>query len=261
MNIQKVSSPVWRLLTSASRSRRKLLIMGLSGALIGLAASLPAQVISDNFDDGNDLGWTAYEGNPTTRETQFPGGAYRIINHASRDESGVFTRGGSVRNDALNYIDQFFVATDVTSWDDTAMVGLAGTMVLAKLTPGQIAPGSTTGYLVGYLSGGPLAPMGLMGFIEFQSELNATYPDETTGGFSLTPKLDSSKGYRIVFKSGLSDNGSLLIGELYDRFDLLEPIARSVGRDDANAGVHATGSVIGIGNLNVGATDTVDWTG
>src|SRR5205085_10059530 len=115
----------------------------------------------------------------------------RIIMHAPKDETGLFARGGSIRNDAT-YTSSFFIAADVTSWDDKAMIGLAGTIMLAKAqTPGPL---TTFGYLTGYLSGGPRAPQGLMGFIEFQSETQVTYPDQYTGGDVLTTKLDASKG-------------------------------------------------------------------
>ena len=52
-------------------------------------------------------------------------------------------------------------------------------------------------------------------------------PPERNPNAALTPKLDPAKGYRYVFKSGPGDLGGLLIGELYDRYDLLEPIARA----------------------------------
>jgi len=236
---------------------RSFIVMVLSLVFIGLTENVRAQIaVSDDFNDGNDVGWTPYEGSPGTRETQFPGGAYRLINHSPKDESGIFTRGASIRNDA-SYQDQFFIGVDVTTWDDN-MIGLAGSFLLAKAqTPGSL---TTFGYLVGYFAGGPLAPQGLMGFIEFQSELTSTYPDLNTGGAALTTKLDPSKGYRFVFKSAPGDLGGLLIGEMYDRFDLLEPISRGVARDDVTFSVHPNG-VSGIGNLHVGEKDTVDWTG
>ena len=244
---------------------RQILGSALAIALIALAGPLRGQVVSDNFDSGGPdtaSGWTPYEGSPGTREVRYehdPAGGYhyRLINHAPKDESGIFSRGGSIRNDAT-YTSSFFLAADVNAWDDKAMIGLAGTFLMAKAqTPGSL---TTFGYLTAYLSGGPRAPQGLLGFIEFQSELQATYPDEYTGGFVLTTKLDSSKGYRYVFKSGPGTLGGLLIAEMYDLNDLLEPIARGVARDDLNNASHPQGAS-GIGNLNVGARDTVDWTG
>src|SRR5437879_2347330 len=238
--------------------------LGLSLVLLGLTSTLQAQIVSDNFNSGKDLGWTPYEGSPGTREVQFTTNAdgniqYRLVNHGSKDESGQFTRGASIRNDAL-YSDSFFLATDVATWDDN-MIGFAGPFIMARLTPGQIAPGSTTGYLVTHFTGGPNGVQSLIGFIEFQSEaLHVTSPDQYTGGVVLTPKLDPAKGFRFVFKSGPGDLGGLLIGELYDRYDLLEPIARGVGRDDANSTFHPSGAS-GIGNFHVGEQDTADWTG
>jgi hypothetical protein len=237
--------------------------MALSLAFFGLSGTLWAQVVSDNFNSGKDLGWTPYEGSPGTREVQFTTNSdgniqYRIINHGSKDASGLFTRGASIRNDA-NYSSSFFVASEVDTWDDN-MIGFAGPFIMAKLTPGQIAPGSTTGYLTTHFPGGPNGVQGLMGFIEFQTEVNITAPDLNSGGAVLTPKLDPTKGYRFVFKSGPGDLGGLLIAEMYDRYDLLEPFARAVARDDVNNGVHPSG-VSGIGNFHVGEKDTADWTG
>src|SRR6266404_953943 len=253
-----------RSLSSQSFSdHHAIFAMALSLALLGLTSTLRAQTISDNFNSGKDIGWTPYEGSPGTRETQFTTNAdgniqYRLINHGSKDESGLFTRGASIRNDAL-YSDSFFLATDVATWDDN-MIGFAGPFIMARLTPGQIAPGSTTGYLVTHFTGGPNGVQGLIGFIEFQSEaLHVTSPDEFSGGTVLTTKLDPAKGFRFVFKSGPGDLGGLLIGEMYDRYDLLEPIARGVARDDANFSVHPNGAS-GIGNFHVGESDTADWT-
>src|SRR5207249_6211765 len=136
----------------------------------------------------------------------------------------------------------------------------AGPFVMSRLTPGQIAPGSTDGYLTTYFPGGANAVQGLMGFIEFRTEVVITSPDLYSGGAALTPKLDPAKGFRYVFKSGPGDLGGLLIGELYDRYDLLEPIARGVGRDDVNNSSHPSGAS-GIGNFHIGEQDTADWTG
>ena len=227
--------------------------------ILGLTAGVQAQLtISDDFDDGNDLGWTAYEGGPGTREVRFHDGQYQIINHGSFDESGIFTRGASIRNDAT-YSGEFFVATDVVGWAPKETIGFAGPFILARVTtPGSL---TTFGYLTTVLPGGPLSPQSLMGFVEFQSELQATGPDQYTGGTVLTAALDPAKGYRYVFHSGLpADLGGLLIAELYDLTDLLEPVARGVARDDLNNASHTSG-VSGIGNFQVGEQDTADWTG
>src|SRR5882724_1147029 len=112
---QMKTSPhaVPRSISSPSFSdHNAIFAMALSLALLGLTSTLRAQTISDNFNSGKDIGWTAYEGSPGTRETRFPTNAagdvqYQLINHASKDESGIFTRGASIRNDAL-YSDSFF---------------------------------------------------------------------------------------------------------------------------------------------------------
>src|SRR5207249_53644 len=50
---------------------RGMFVLGLSLALLGLTSTVQAQVISDNFNSGKDIGWTPYEGSPGTREIQF----------------------------------------------------------------------------------------------------------------------------------------------------------------------------------------------
>src|SRR3989442_6035346 len=91
-----------------------ILALGLSLALLGLTSSARAASppVSDNFDDATDAGtngvWTAYEGSTGTREVQFPpdgsgGFAYRIINHAPKNQRGIFTPGASIPNDANHH--------------------------------------------------------------------------------------------------------------------------------------------------------------
>ncbi|MBI3849469.1 MAG: hypothetical protein HY298_04140 [Verrucomicrobia bacterium] len=224
-------------------------------AVLSVITTAQAQLtVSDDFNDGNDVGWTPYEGSPGTRQVSFPpdpqgGFFYRILDNQSTNSLGLFSRGASIRNDAT-YTD-FFVASDVITWDDTAQ--MAPFIIARTATPG---PGTTSGYITVFASGGPTAVQGLLLPVEFTGEVVATTPDISTGGAALTPKLDGTKGYRLVFKSA---PGDLLIQEMYERTDLLEPFARAVLRDDVNGTQHPSG-VSGIGNLNLEWTANADST-
>ena len=221
--------------------------------------------ISDDFNDGNDIGWTSYEGSPGTREVQFPTdpetglpGMYRVIQHGAQDMNGVFTRGGSYRADSTYVLDDFYHAMDLRNFNDAGMIGVSGTFIGGKLA--SVGPLQTTGYIFGFLGGGQNSPMGLVGFIEFQQEVvSVTTPDINTGGAALTGKLAPTGGYRIVFKGG---PGGRLIGEMYDRTDLLEPFARAVARDDVNGAVHQNGfgAIVNIQVENVDVWGTADST-
>src|SRR5437867_10071288 len=85
----------------------------------GLACALQAQ--SDNFDDGNDQGWTHYDpikvavGSDRGTWT-FPSGAYRIQSLASPAPSTLGPgRIASLRTD-VTYSD-FYLAADIVGWD------------------------------------------------------------------------------------------------------------------------------------------------
>jgi len=224
---------------------------------LGLSDSLKAQVVSDNFDDGNDAGWAPYEGAPGTREISFPsdpqgGFFYRILNKSGTDANGLFTRGGSYRADVNHVGDDWFSAVDIVNWNDAGMVDVAFNSIAAKLA--AVGPAQTTGYVFGYLSGGPNSPMGLLGIIEFQQEAqNTSTPDLYTGGAALTGKLSPTGGIRLVFRGGA---GGLLIGDLYDRTDLLEPLAHIEARDDLQGSVHPNGFV---GIVGVNAAEVEVW--
>ncbi len=214
--------------------------------------------IQDDFNDGNDVGWTAYEGSPGTRQVLFPGGAYRVIQHGAQDMNGVFTRGGSYRADSSYALDDFFHAMDLVNFNDVGMISTSGTFIGGKLA--AVGPLQTTGYIFGFLGGGQNSPMGLVGFIEFQQEVvSVTFPDLVTGGGAVTPKLAPTGGYRMVFKGG---PGGRLIGEMYHRTDLLEPFARVVARDDLNGTAHQNGfgAIVNIMVENVDVWGTADST-
>src|SRR6185503_3825494 len=123
----------------------------LAASLMILPSGLKAQ--SDDFNDGNDTGWTRYDplgglGAGAQATYTFPNRGYRI--QATRFPAFPAAvgpaRAGSVRED-VSYTD-FYVAVDVVDWDNSVRQAFG---ILARVnTPGL---GQTTGYAFTYERG------------------------------------------------------------------------------------------------------------
>jgi hypothetical protein len=225
-------------------------------ALASVSTALRAQVISitDDFNDGNDVGWVHYAPIATppfnaAASWTFPsdgsgGFGYRIYGGPPQDTTGGPTRVGAFRNDAA-YSD-FFQAIDVLTFDDVQES--AGFLAGRITTPGFL---TTRGYLVGYIHQAVNAGQGAFATVGFDSELTIFYPDYYTGGVAPMPNLDPSRRYRMTF----SGEGPLLKGAIYDRTDLLEPVVRIASFDQ----MFSSGN-LGIGVLNLNDTRSADFT-
>jgi len=182
----------------------------LAASLMISASSLgtAAVTIIDDFDDGNDIGWT--------RESSlaafgaggvfsFPGGnSYQVFAPASPAPGQVGpARVGSVRYDQ-SYT-SFFVQADVLDWDagnpDMAM-GLIG-------RANSFGLGTTTGYFLA------LSANGIFNI----NRTTAEAPTTLAGGATVT--LDVNASYRMTF----SGDGSTLTAQLFNLSDLVNPIA------------------------------------
>ncbi len=151
---------------------------------------------SDDFNDGNDVGWTHYAplvpyGVPATYS--FPNGAYRIQSAASPDIGALGTaRVGSVRTD-VSYSD-FYVSIDVLGW------GRGTEPRMGLLARGSdLGLGTTDGYFLYFGVGGQLE------LARVRNE-NLFFLDNTP--FLVGPDFD----YRLVF----AGYGSTLRGEVFD---------------------------------------------
>jgi hypothetical protein len=167
-----------------------------------------AVTITDDFNDGNDVGWT--------RESSlaafgaggvftFPGGnTYQVFAPASPAPGQVGpARVGSVRYDQS--YSSFFVQADVLDWDagnvDMAM-GLIG-------RANNFGLGTTTGYFLA------LSANGVFNI----NRTTAEAPSSLAGGTTVT--LDVNAAYRMTFRG----EGSLLTAQLFNLTDPITPIA------------------------------------
>lgn len=187
----------------------------LAASLMIAASSLgtAAVTITDDFNDGNDTGWT--------RESSlaafgaggvftFPGGnTYQVFAPASPAPALGPARVGTVRYDQ-SYT-SFFVQADVLDWDagnaDMAM-GLIG-------RGDNFGLGTTTGYFLALSANG-----------DFNiNRTTAEAPSTLAGGTTVT--LDVNAAYRMTF----SGEGSILTAQLFNLTDLVTPIATVTSAD------------------------------
>jgi len=183
-------------------------------SLMALAGGLKAQ--SDNFDDGNDAGWTHYDpvgdalGSP--RGTwSFTNGAYRIQSIGAPPGALGQARVASVRNDVA--YTNFYVAVDVVAWNDTLRQSFG---LLSRL--GNIALGHTVGYAFTYQA------------ISHNIQINRI-TNELPAAISpaVTVALDTNKMYRMVF-DGI---GPSLRGRVYELPDVITPIISVTATNDS----------------------------
>lgn len=198
-------------------------------------SALPAQ--TDNFDDGNDAGWTRFTPLAPLGGTSitFPNGGYRLACQPSPDPGATGpARVSSLRPEAV-YTD-FVACVDFSGWDvshDTSM-GL-----LARLQPNP-APGDLNGYALTY--------QGNDRDLEINRVVNEAGVRISTIRTNIT--LDPDKSYRMVF-FGIE---TYLEGRIYDRDHPLIPLATIT----ANDSVYSSGSsgilVFSEKNTAIGAT-------
>ena len=180
-----------------------------------MLASLPATVLAetDNFNDGDDVGWTRYNplgsfGVPAV--FSFPAGGYRIQTTAPSPNPQALgpARAGSYRT--TSYTD-FYISVDIVNWNDS-LPQASG--ILARIgTPGL---GTTTGYAFTWARG-TSATAGDMDI----SRITAEAATGASGQQSANDKHHFVPGrtYRLVFIG----KGSLLEGRLYELPDLTTP--------------------------------------
>lgn len=179
-----------------------------------------AVTISDDFNDGNDTGWTRYQPlQPFDAggTYSFPGGnSYSIAAPVSPNPGGVGpARAGSFRNDGT-YTD-FNMRVDILDWDTAQPDMIIG--LLGRTT--NIGLGTTNGYAVLLDVGGTFGIQVIAG--EQGTTVVGTSP------VALSPIVD----YRIVFNG----SGQSFSAELYDLTNLGAPLVTVSGTD----GTYASG--------------------
>ncbi len=190
-------------------------------ALWAQPSAIKAQ--TDNFDDGNDAGWTHYDplgglGLGAQASFHVVSNAYRIQaskNPALPAQVSV-ARAGALRPD-VNYTN-FYIAVDLVNWDDTVRQAFG---ILGRVgTPGL---GTTTGYAFTYERGsGVTATSGDLDI----SRLDGEAPHGVQTGPSAI-HLDATKQYRFVF-IGVGPN---LEGRVYELPNTNSPLITIAGSD------------------------------
>lgn len=192
------------------------LVAGL--LLAGTACDGQAQSIADDFNDGNDTGWSHYDtigthpAFPDQGTWAFPNGGYRMQTGASPAPSVVGpARIGSLRSQVYS---DFYIAVDVVNWDDTIDQSFGP---FARLT--DIGLGTTKGYVMTYQVGSKDID------ITRVTGEAAERSVRQNGDGNIT--LDPGKSYRLVFIG----KGALLIARVYDLSDLVNPLVEISGTD------------------------------
>jgi hypothetical protein len=192
-------------------------------ALLVLAA-IPGLVngqISDDFNDGNDNGWTRYD--PIGSHPQLPdiatftmeNGGYRIQTAPSPLPGTVGPgRAGSLRND-VTYTD-FYMSVDIINWDTNLNQAFG---LLARCT--QIGLGATDGYSFTWDRGGRDIDISV-----FTNEVPTGAPGQAGQDRA---DLVQGKSYRMTF----SGKGTILSGEIYELPNLDTPLASLTANSDA----------------------------
>jgi hypothetical protein len=228
------SAPATRL----GRQTTVTLVACLS--MLALPGSIQAQ--PDDFNDGNDDGWSPYAplaalGIPTVIAVE--NNRYRIQTTAPTGSESNPGRAGSLRMD-VSYSD-FYVAADVVGWLDTTRqaFGLLGRIN----TPGL---GQTAGYAFTYERGSGVTPTS--GDMDI-SRLDGEAPTSIHTGASAI-HLDPAKTYRFVFIG----KGPYLEGRVYELPNTRTPLI-TISASDGQYAAGACGLVVYDNSGGNGVTD------
>ena len=164
--------------------------------------------ITDDFNDGNDDGWTRYDPLAPLHDPPQPAlyelvdGTYRISVPASPFPPGAGpARAGSFHDDAT--FTDFVASVDIVDWDPALDMAFG---ILARVeTPGL---GTTNGYALSYSTDGDLDISLVVG--EAPDDLDPRAP----------VLLEEGRDYRLVFEG----RGPVLTGKIYDLADLTTPV-------------------------------------
>src|SRR2546426_7047920 len=194
-------------------------VIGLCVAAMILWQLPAAKGQSDDFNDGDDLGWTHYDpisavAGPRATFT-VTNGAYRIRTIASPNTAYGPARAGAVRSDVV-YSD-FFVSVDLVDWDETVNQAFG---ILARLK--EVGFGSTDGYVMTFDFGGSDID------ITWFTDENPNSPNG--GGIGTGPdKVTMVKGR--VYRFQFIGKGTTLAARVYQLPDVIHPVAPIAGTD------------------------------
>ena len=196
----------------------KSLALAAGCLLAGSVSNALAQVLSDDFNDGNDAGWTRYDtigshpAFPDQGTWTFPSGGYRLQAAASPAPSAVGpARIGSLRPEVYS---DFYVAVDVVNWDESLDQSFGP---FARLS--TVGLGTTKGYVMTYQVRGKDIDISRV------TDEAAERSVRQNGNGDVTLVL--GKSYRFVFIG----KGALLIARVYELPDTATPIVEISGTD------------------------------
>jgi hypothetical protein len=218
----------------------RLLTIAAICSLIAWLGPEPARADVDDFNDGNDDGWTHY--NPlNTGSWSFPNGsAYRLQSAVSPSPSTLGpARVGSFRT--VETYSAFYVAVDIVGWDNSLdqIFGL----ITRVTTPGL---GTTKGYTFTYATHtGRGAPQ--LEILSIAGERGTDIASPSNFTFQV------GSVYRLVFTGALNQ----LRGEVYLLPDLITPVVVMT----ANNSLYTSGQVgVFTYDNSSGGNHTVDTT-
>lgn len=246
------------------KSFRLTPFVSLAAVCLAFSWQLNLNAQSDNFDDGDDVGWirdntiAPYGGVNTYSFPSGPfGNGYRIQCTSSAPLLGACGSCGTARAFVYRTNDytDFYVAVDLVAWNnglDQALVLLArGTGLTNQLSPcplgGTCPPGfgTASGYVCNWDVNQDGVTAGDFRGGQFQiNTVNGEAPSTIAAAYA-TPV--PGKVYRMVFKGV----GTLLTAQLYDLEDLSAPIVTI----QANDGTYSEG-VSGVVSFSRDGTTT-----
>jgi PEP-CTERM motif len=193
-------------------------IFALAVLPVLLGSPAAAESIFDDFNDGNDVGWTRIEplapfGAPGT--FSFPNGGYRLQAAASPNPAALGrARVYSLRLD-LN-LTNFQISADVVNWNNNLNQSFG---VIARFREPGLA--TSDGYLFDYNPNENGPGMGEL--------LIARADNEATRRLTMMAlTLDPAQDYRLVF-TGV---GATLTGQVFNVNNLALPLATITANDD-----------------------------
>lgn len=206
----------WPALAFAGRFLRRAGHLGVLLLLLGCAA-LPLQLAaqSDDFNDGNDAGWTRYS--PLApfgagAKISFPNGAYRVLAPASPDPAQVGpARAGSLRKD-VTYSD-FQISVDVVAWDAALRQSIG---LVARIS--NIGLGMTQGYTLNY---NPQS-----GFLQMVAIVGEA-PGPTINEKQIP--VPAGQPFRLVF----TGTGLDFVGQMFSPDNLTVPLGSIYGQNES----------------------------
>ena len=211
-----------------------------------LLAAVPLMLnaqLTDDFNDGNDNGWTRYD--PIGSHPALPdiatftvvNGGYRIETAPSPAPASVGPgRAGSLRMD-VTYTD-FYITVDLVSFDTNVNQAFG---ILARTS--DVGLGTTDGYAMTWNNGGHDLDI-------------SVFTDEAPDGVRVNGNdraaLEPGKSYRMVF----SGKGTELTGEIYELPNVDTPVASITGTDATYPSGVAGLIVYDNSSAQTGTTDT-----